>query len=56
VKATPIWRRAKEKGATVLEYALIGTLVAVVCVSAVTYLGREVSEGFSQIGSGFTTS
>ncbi len=41
----------KEKGATMVEYALMAALIAVICIAAVTFLGRQVSIGFSQIGS-----
>ena len=40
-------------GATVLEYALLACLIALVCVVAMTLLGQEASESFSKLGSGF---
>ena len=33
--------RAKERGASLVEYALLIALIAVVCVGAVTYFGQE---------------
>ena len=33
--------RAKERGASLVEYALLIGLIAVVCVGAVTYFGQE---------------
>jgi Flp pilus assembly pilin Flp len=36
--------RAPERGASLVEYALLVALIAVVCVGAVTFLGRETSD------------
>ena len=33
----------KQKGASMLEYGLIAALIAVVCISAITALGKESS-------------
>lgn len=41
----------EEKGASMLEYALMAALIAVVCIAAVTFLGREASIAFSGIAS-----
>ncbi len=41
----------EEKGASMLEYALLAALIAVVCIAAITFLGSEASESFSRIGS-----
>lgn len=41
----------EEKGATMLEYALLAALIAVVCIVAITFLGEQASEAFSSIGS-----
>jgi Flp pilus assembly pilin Flp len=35
--------RCTERGASVIEYALLVALIAVVCVGAVTFLGEEAS-------------
>ena len=40
-----------EKGATMLEYALMAALIAVVCIAAVTLLGTNASTAFSKVGS-----
>lgn len=40
-------RRGDEKGATVVEYAMMIALVAAVCIGIVTTLGGQVSSGFS---------
>lgn len=39
-----------EKGVTMLEYALLAALIAVVAIAAVTFLGRQASLTFSSIG------
>ncbi|MBL7661541.1 Flp family type IVb pilin [bacterium] len=40
-----------EKGATMLEYALLAALIAVVCIVAITFLGQQASTSFSRVGS-----
>ncbi len=40
-----------ERGASLVEYALLVALIAVVCIAAVTTLGRNVSSKFSNTGS-----
>jgi len=40
-----------ESGVTAIEYALIAALVAVVCITAWTLLGHDLSTTFSNIGS-----
>ena len=41
-----------ERGASLVEYALLVALIAIVCIAAVTALGETASEKFSQIDSG----
>ena len=41
---------ASESGVTGIEYALIGSLVAVVIVSAVTKIGTTLSGIFTSVG------
>lgn len=41
----------KEKGASMLEYALLAALIAVVCIAAITFLGQQACVSFSKIGS-----
>jgi pilus assembly protein Flp/PilA len=41
-----------EKGASMVEYALLVVLIAIVALVAVQLAGNEVSETFSEIGSG----
>lgn len=42
-------RRNNEKGATVIEYALIAALIAVVVIGAVTAIGNNASATFQTI-------
>ena len=49
------WLQAQcrtDRGASLVEYALLVGLIAVVCVVAVTFLGRQVSSKYSAVGSG----
>jgi pilus assembly protein Flp/PilA len=39
-----------ERGASLVEYALLVALIAVVCIAAVTLLGKDDSSKFSSIG------
>ena len=40
--------RRDEKGAALVEYALLVALIAVICVAGVTLFGQEVSTAFSR--------
>ena len=40
-----------EKGASLVEYALLVGLIAVVCIAAVTLLGKNASSKFSSVAS-----
>jgi pilus assembly protein Flp/PilA len=40
-----------EKGAALVEYALLIALIAVVCIAAITLLGRNADEKFSEVAS-----
>ena len=48
------WLRARfadsERGASLVEYALLVALIAVVCIAAVTILGKNASNKFSSVG------
>lgn len=49
-----VWLKARfpsERGASLVEYALLVALIAVVCVGAVTFLGRQVGNELSAVGS-----
>ena len=49
-----MWIRAKfgdsDRGASLVEYALLVALIAVVCIGAVTLLGNNASTKFSRVG------
>ena len=42
---------SSERGASLVEYALLVALIAVVCIIAVTFLGKSASSKFSSVGS-----
>ncbi len=42
--------RWRERGAALVEYALLVALIAVVCIGAVTLLGRNSSTKMSSVG------
>jgi pilus assembly protein Flp/PilA len=44
-------RCKSERGASLVEYALLVALIAVVCIVAITFLGRSASDKFSSVGS-----
>ncbi|MEI8240017.1 MAG: Flp family type IVb pilin [Actinomycetota bacterium] len=48
---TPREHEGKDVGATMVEYALMVTLIAVACVVAVTALGGSISDAFTEITS-----
>lgn len=39
-----------ERGAALVEYALLLALIAVVCIVALQVLGRQASDKFSKVG------
>ena len=46
------WARAgDDEGASLVEYALLVALIAVVCILAITFLGRNASDKLSEVGS-----
>jgi pilus assembly protein Flp/PilA len=51
---TSAWLQARcktDRGASLVEYALLVALIAVVCILAVTLLGKNASSKFSRVGS-----
>ena len=47
------WLQSKidsERGASLVEYALLVALIAVVCIAAVTLLGTSASSKFNTVG------
>ncbi len=53
------WLRARfsdsERGASLVEYALLVALIAVVCIIAIQILGKNASTSFSKTGSAIGT-
>ena len=54
-----LWTKANswmrdDKGASMVEYALLVVLIAIVALVAVRLAGTEVSTTFSEIGSGLS--
>ena len=48
--ATQSWFVNDEHGATVVEYALLVALIAVVVIAAALFLGEQISSKFSEVG------
>jgi pilus assembly protein Flp/PilA len=48
------WLRARfgdtERGASLVEYALLVALIAVICIVALQFLGQNASESFQSTG------
>lgn len=44
-----------DRGASLVEYALLVALIAVVCILAITFLGRSASSKFSSVGTAINT-
>jgi pilus assembly protein Flp/PilA len=42
---------ADDRGASLVEYALLVALIAVVCILAITFLGNNASKKLSDVGS-----
>jgi pilus assembly protein Flp/PilA len=40
-----------ERGASLVEYVLLVSLIGVVCIAAITFLGKNASTKFSSVGS-----
>jgi pilus assembly protein Flp/PilA len=40
-----------DRGASLVEYALLVALIAVVCIVAITFIGSRASSKFSEVGS-----
>lgn len=43
-----------ERGAALVEYALLLALIAVVCILALTTLGEQAADKFSSVGASIT--
>jgi pilus assembly protein Flp/PilA len=48
------WMRARfandEKGASLVEYALLVALIAVICIAAITLIGQNASTKLQSVG------
>ncbi len=47
------WLKAQaktERGASLVEYALLVALIAVVCIAAVSFIGSNAKDKFSEVG------
>ena len=44
-------RFSGDSGASLVEYALLVALIAVICIVAIAFLGRSASQKFSTVGS-----
>jgi pilus assembly protein Flp/PilA len=51
IKAWMTAQTRTERGASLVEYALLVALIAVVCIGAVTFLGNSAKTKFSSVGS-----
>ena len=52
VLKTWIQARCKtDRGASLVEYALLVALIAVVCIVAITFLGEQAEDEFNSVGS-----
>jgi pilus assembly protein Flp/PilA len=40
-----------DRGASLVEYVLLVSLIAVVCIGAISFLGGKASDRFSSVGS-----
>lgn len=40
-----------ERGASLVEYVLLVSLIAVVCIAAITFLGNSAEDKFNEVGS-----
>ena len=41
----------EEKGASMVEYALLAALIAIICIGGLRFLGTAISTQFSTVGS-----
>jgi Flp pilus assembly pilin Flp len=47
-----IGRLSDDRGASMVEYALLVVLIAIIAILAIRLAGNQVSSAFSEIGSG----
>ncbi len=51
MKVEVIEQEQEQEGATMIEYALLVALIAIIALAAVRYLGNNVSKQFSNVSS-----
>jgi pilus assembly protein Flp/PilA len=51
-RVAAVLRTRPDRGASLVEYTLLVALIALICVTAVTYLGGQTSEGITSVHSG----
>jgi len=44
----------KEDGPTAVEYAVMLALIVIVCIAAISALGKNANQTFSKVGSGLS--
>lgn len=49
-----IVNQEEEEGATMIEYALLVALIAIIAIAAVRFLGEQVSQQFSAVAQSLT--
>ena len=50
IKAWLAAQAKTERGASLVEYALLVALIAVVCIAAVSFIGTSANDKFSEVG------
>ncbi len=50
IKAWLTAQAKTERGASLVEYALLVALIAVVCIAAVSFIGANAKDKFSEVG------
>jgi pilus assembly protein Flp/PilA len=51
MKVEVIEQEQEQEGATMIEYALLVALIAIIALAAIRYLGNNVSRQFSNVSS-----
>jgi pilus assembly protein Flp/PilA len=55
IKIQEIKTSKKQRGATMVEYAIMVALIAIVAIAAVKFLGQQVSGTFSNAGAAMSS-
>lgn len=51
-----LMRRSREAGATVIEYVLVASCIALLAVAGFSLIGKDVTSKVDAVNSGFTSS